>query len=134
MVKLDKRYFEDVRGVVYIPTRAHNAYQMWRDYSGEVTDRDLEYAKSLNFNALRLWLSFEYWFEDRKHFEESFEDLLNRADKKGFKVMPSLFECCGREPLRENMEDTNPITSTAVRSPGSEIQLDPVQWHKPKSL
>jgi DNA-3-methyladenine glycosylase I len=69
MRRLDSSYFENVRGVVYIPVRAYNAYQMWRDYSGEVTERDFGYAKSLNFNALRLWLSYEYWLEDRKHFE-----------------------------------------------------------------
>lgn len=132
MKKLDKRYFDDVRGVVYIPTKAHNAYQMWRDYSEEVTERDLGYAKSLNLNSLRIWISFEYWNENQEHFVVSFENFLDKAAEKGFRVMPSLFESCGREPIKELMEDTDPITSTAVRSPGTEIQLDPDLWHKPK--
>jgi hypothetical protein len=132
--KLSDSYFSDIRGVVYIPTRAYNAYQMWRDYSGEVIKRDLGYARLMNFNALRIWLSFEYWKEHKEQFAAAFEDFLNTAAGYGLKVMPSLFECCGREPYKENIDDMDPITGTAVRSPGSIISNDPDLWYQPKEF
>jgi len=130
-VKLAKKYYNDIRGAVYIPTRAYNAYQMWRDYSEEVTKRDFGYAKKLNINALRLWLSYEYWKDSKQHFEKSFESLLDIASSMGLKVMPSLFECCGREPEKSTIEDTNPLNATAVKSPGTDIEKDMDLWQEP---
>ena len=131
---LDKDYFENIRGAVYIPARAWNAFQMWRDYSSEISNRDLGYAKLININSLRIWLSYEYWIKDRNHFEKSFEDFLLIADSYGMRVMPSMFECCGREPTEENILDTDQFTGTAVRSPGLEITTDPTKWKDPFSF
>lgn len=30
----------DIRGAIYIPTRAYNIYQMWHFYDPEVVERD----------------------------------------------------------------------------------------------
>lgn len=134
MRKLDDSYFSGIRGVVYIPTKAYNAYQMWRDYSSEVTKRDLGYARLLNFNSLRIWLSYEFWRDHKENFINAFEDFLNTAADYGIRVMPSLFECCGREPIKEYIEDMDPVTGTAIRSPGSRISTDPELWYQPKEF
>ncbi|MCK9478194.1 MAG: cellulase family glycosylhydrolase [Firmicutes bacterium] len=130
---LSEEYFDDIRGVVYIPAQAYNAYQMWRDYDGAVTRRDFGYARSIGFNAVRLWLSYEYWLVQKDGFKRDFEDLLSAADEKGIRVMPSLFECCGKQPTAENIEDTNPVTATAISSPGGEIETNPCRWCQPYS-
>src|SRR5207244_13197320 len=57
---------KNIRGAVYIPTSAFTAYQMWRDYDRDITQRDLSYAAKLKLNALRVFLSYEYFLEDRK--------------------------------------------------------------------
>ena len=128
---LDKSYFEEIKGAVYIPTQAYNAYQMWRDYTSEVTERDLGYAKSININSLRIWMSYEYWLSNKEDFESKLEDFLSIADSKGIRVMPSMFECCGREPNEENILDRDQFTGTAVRSPGTVITEDPSRWNEP---
>ncbi len=128
---LNQDYFDSIRGAVYIPTRAYNAFQQWRDYSSEVAERDLGFAQSVNINSLRIWVSYEYWSVEPSAFERKFEDFLCIADKKGMRVMPSLFECCGREPHVEYINDTDQFTGTAVRSPGTEITNDEKKWDVP---
>lgn len=128
---LSNDYFTDVRGAVYIPVRSFNAYQQWRDYSSEITQRDLGYARKLNLNSLRVWLSYEYWLFNKDDFSIKFEDFLTVANQLGFRVMPSLFECCGRDPSEETINDRDQFTGTAVRSPGTEITNDPSRWNEP---
>lgn len=128
---LDKDYFNNIRGAVYIPAKAYNAFQMWQDYSSEETGRDMGYAKSVGLNSLRIWVSYEYWKRDRDGFTEKYNDFLNRAHARGMRIMPSLFEHCGVEPSEAALQDRNPETALAVRSPAAEIVKEPVLWGEP---
>lgn len=131
---LDRSYFNDIRGAVYLGATAANAFQLWRDYSSEIVRRDLGYAKLININAIRVWLSYEYWLTNRDEAEAKFDDFLSIADSLGMRVMPSLFECCGREPTDENILDQDQFTGTAVRSPGTVITKDKNLWNGPFSF
>lgn len=128
---LSDSYFKNIKGAVYIPTRSYNAYQMWRDYSSEIIKRDLNYGVKLGINSLRIWLSYEYWLEDINRVKDRFDDFLDIAYGFGMRVMPSLFECCGREPCLENINDTDQFTATAIKSPGTRIVKDKASWDKP---
>jgi hypothetical protein len=57
---------ERPHGAVYVPARANNAFQMWRDYDSGIIRCDARYARSLRLNAFRLWLSYEFWLQDRE--------------------------------------------------------------------
>ncbi|MCK9547403.1 MAG: hypothetical protein RBR30_13660 [Tenuifilaceae bacterium] len=131
---IDQSYFTCIQGAVYIPTQAWNAYQQWRDYRHDIIERDLGYAQKLKLNAIRVWMSYEYWVADRSDFEKKYEDLVTTAFLKGIRVMPSMFECCGREPRQEYIEDTGQFTATAVRSPGTVITEDREKWGGPFSF
>lgn len=128
---LERCYFDNIRGAAYIPVRTCNAYQQWKEYDHGVAVRDLGFAQRLHLNAVRIWLSYELWIEDREKMENGFEDFLSVASEQGIRVMPSLFECCGREPSRETMEDKDQFTADAVRSPGTEITKDRKRWKEP---
>ena len=130
-MKLGKEYFDDIRGAAYIPVRTCNAYQQWKEYSHEVAVRDMGFAKKLNLNSIRLWLSYELWLENPKLMEDNFDDYLSVIEGYGIRVMPSIFECCGRDPSRETMDDKDQFTCDAVRSPGTEITNDCTRWHEP---
>lgn len=123
---------ERPRGAVYIPARAYNAFQMWRDYDPGMTRRDARYARSLRLNAFRLWLSYEFWLQDRESLRQGFEDLLQTCSAAGIKVMPVLFEGVGVEPTSANRFDTDPFKATALLSPSSEIVADLRQWKGPR--
>lgn len=121
------------RGAIYIPARPYNAYQVWRDYNPEVTRRDTKYAKSLGLNAFRLWLSYEFWLQDRKALQQGFADFLQTCSMRGIKVMPVLFEGDGVEPTRRNLVNADPFTASDVLSPASEIVRDQTKWGGPRN-
>ncbi|MDF2959427.1 MAG: glycoside hydrolase [Paenibacillus sp.] len=124
----DSSVVREIRGAVYIPAKSYNAYQMWRDYEPDVIERDFEYAAKLNLNALRIWLSYEYWLENRDALSEKYKHFLSAANERGLKVMPSLFEKCGVAPTREALDNTDPLTAVCVHSPAKDIYENPQRY------
>lgn len=129
MLSLD--YFENIRGAAYIPVRTCNAYQQWKEYDHCIADRDMGFARKLNLNAVRIWLSYEFWLEDSAAMESRFEDFVKTAFSHGIRVLPSIFECCGTEPSEKTMNDKDQFSCDAVRSPGSAIISDRTRWKEP---
>ena len=129
--KTDDSYYH-VRGAIYIPSRAYNAYQMWNDMNQKETIRDMRYAQSLDLNAIRIWVSYEYWLEQPEELKEKFNMFLDMCSQYKIRVMPSLFENCGREGGKEVWVDRNPMTSIALRSPSTNVAQDKAQWTKPQ--
>lgn len=127
--KMDNK--KQIKGAVYFPSRAYNAYQTWLYFDEAEVARDFGYAQSIGLNALRIFTSYEFWQEKPEVFWAKFEALLNRAAEKDILVLPILFENCGREPSRENMLDRNPYTAACVQSPGRKITGNPELWEKP---
>lgn len=119
------------RGAVYIPAKAYNTWQQWKNYSHDETERDFGYATSIGLNSLRIWLSYEYWLEDPQRHEECLEHMLSAADKKGLKILLALFDSCGVENTKAAREDRNPKTAVAVTSPSNAISRDPNRWNEP---
>ncbi|WP_224335450.1 glycoside hydrolase [Haloprofundus halobius] len=117
-----------VHGAVYVPARAFNAYQFWEAYDPDETERDFRLAKRLNRDALRLFLSYEYWFDAPEVMERRVDDLLSTAEEEGVRVLPILFESAGKEPTRERCRDRDPHTACAVRSPSHDIINDESRW------
>ncbi|WP_264782042.1 glycoside hydrolase [Haladaptatus sp. T7] len=124
----------DVRGAIYIPTRAFNRYQMWHEYDPAVIERDLGYAASLNLNAIRTWLSYEFWLEDRTAHEERLEHFLETADSYGIEVLLGLFDSIGEEPTLENLYDMGLLTGVQTFSPSTRTMLDKELWGNPRDF
>lgn len=120
-----------IKGAVYFPSRAYNAYQTWMDFDEAEIARDFGFAQGAGLNALRIFTSYEYWLEEPECFWQKFELMLTLAEKHHIMVMPILFENCGREPSRENRQDRDPRTAACVQSPGREITENPNLWEKP---
>ncbi|WP_143423299.1 glycoside hydrolase 5 family protein [Halegenticoccus soli] len=124
----DSRSLSGVRGAVYVPARAFNAYQLWERYDTAEVERDLGYASTLNLNAVRLFLSYERWRDDPEGLEASFDHLLEAAASNGIRVLPILFESAGREPTRDHLADRDPETACAVCSPSHDVIGDERRW------
>jgi hypothetical protein len=122
------------RGAIYIPAQSYNAYQAWRNYDPNITRRDIGYAHSLRLNALRVWLSYEFWRHDHQALRQRFTDLLSVCSANGIKVMPVLFEGDGVEPTPVNLVNTHPLTASDVLSPSTHIVRYPKLWHEPQEF
>lgn len=124
-----------VRGAIYIPAGAYNAPQMWKNFNAAETERDFGYARSIHLNALRIWASYEVWRTDPKRFGQSFDTLLDIADKEGIRILVSLFENDGVQPTSDNIWTTDPSRAFAIQSPGRTIAAGPATgWAGPQSF
>ncbi|GAA0255406.1 glycoside hydrolase family 5 protein [Haladaptatus pallidirubidus] len=121
----------DIRGALYLPSRDFNFYQMWANYLPEIIERDLGYASRLGLNAIRTWVSYEFWLENPTKHRKAIEHFLTAASKRGINVLLSLFENVGTKPTHENLTNTDPQTATPVRSPSLKVIQNPKRWTKP---
>ncbi|WP_132058746.1 twin-arginine translocation signal domain-containing protein [Halorussus amylolyticus] len=122
----------DVRGALYVPSRAWNTYQMWADYDESVVERDLGYAERVNLNAVRTWVSYERWEEDPDTLERDIDHFLQAADDRGIRAVLGLFESVGKEPTEENLTNTDPLTAPPCQSPSSTIIKNSELWDEPR--
>ncbi len=122
------------RGAIYIPARAFNTWQQWQHYDQEEIERDFDYAASLRLNALRVWMSYDYWVENPKRHEKCLEHMLEVADKKGIKILLALFDSCGVENTKAARENRDPETAVAVETPPSDISRHEKRWKEPEKM
>lgn len=124
---------DQIKGAIYLPSQAYNAYQMWAEYSKEETARDIVYAKRLNLNALRVWISYEYWKDHPQELFNRLDDFLDQCYAQGIRVMPVLFEKVGVEPTQEALVNKDPLSAFCVYSPGTDILNDSARWSEPQA-
>jgi hypothetical protein len=124
----------DVRGAIYIPTRAFNRYQMWRDYDPAIIERDMGYAASVDLNAIRTWLSYEYWLQNPQRHEEAVDHFLTTAERNGIRVLLGLFDSVGREPTFENLMNDDPLTAVQAFSPSTRTMANDDLWDNPRDF
>lgn len=121
-------------GCNFIPSTAINQLEMWQaeTYDPRSIDRELNWAKDLGFNTIRVYLHDLLWSYDRDGFIMRIYDFLGIADHHKIKVIFVLFDDChgpdpqfGPQPL--------PIrgvhNSGWKQSPGRELVL---QFHDNK--
>ncbi|WP_440007378.1 cellulase family glycosylhydrolase [Halomicrococcus sp. SG-WS-1] len=122
----------DVRGAIYVPARAFNRYQMWKDYDRAVIERDLGYAARLNLNAIRTWMSYAYWLEDPEGHEDRLEHFLDAAADHDMRVVIGLHDSIGHEPTYENLIDDDPLTGVHTFSPATRTIKNERLWETPR--
>lgn len=127
---IDKSYY-DVRGAVYFPSRAYNAYQTYEYFNADEIVRDFSYAEKAGLNALRVFTSYEQYRKDKELFFCKFDKLLSVAYSHNIRVMAILFENCGLPFTIGNALSRDPFTAVCVQSPGRKITNDNMRWTEP---
>lgn len=123
----------DVRGAIYIPARAYNHYQTWREYDPAEIERDLGYLSRLNLNAVRIWLSYMWWKEDRAAHVNALEHFLDTAAANHAAVVVSLFDAVGKtQPWKEVLLRDDPASAVPAAGPLSQVIENPDQWDEPR--
>ena len=119
-------------GINYVTSDAVNDIEMWMDatFNPSLIEKELNIAASLGYNAVRVFLSFAVWYNERGRFLANFESLLQIADCAGLSVMPVLFDDCAFDFGSEPVYGPQPApvrgvhNSRWVPSPGFAVQDD----------
>ena len=116
-------------GCDFLPSSAINQLEMFQaDTFDEATiDRELGWAQSLGFNALRVYLQDLLWEQDRDGFLKRLDRFLAIAQKHQIGVVFVLFDSCWdpfpklgpQRPPKPHLHN-----SGWVQSPGAEVLLD----------
>ncbi|MBL7111603.1 MAG: cellulase family glycosylhydrolase [Bacteroidales bacterium] len=83
-------------GFNYIPASAISYTEMWMPYcfNPDSIDMELALAEEIGFNCLRVVLPFIVWEYDPNAFKKRIETFLRICEKRGIKVMLTLFDDC----------------------------------------
>ena len=82
--------------VNYFPVN-HGGYEMWSNYNGPQYQADMQVAKNLGFNAVRVTLAarngvFDFSSPTQNELTNTWRDFYNRSKKVGIKLYVTLFD------------------------------------------
>jgi acetyl esterase/lipase len=123
-------------GFNYIPAHVISYTEMWMPYAfdAEVIDKELALAEDIGFNCLRVVLPFVVWEHDPEAFKQRLETFLAICDKRGLKVMFSLFDDCVFGPIKDPVYGQQPevvkgwYANGWTPSPGHGMVQDASTW------
>jgi hypothetical protein len=114
-----------VRGFNYqsAPTTGHAEH--WLKYNAAETERDLDFARRLQLNQMRIFIPYSAWAHDKDAFRKNLLHLVRAAHARGIGVMPTLQYAPGvsmnRERWPESKEYVADLIATIGKEPGLEI-------------
>ena len=84
-------------GCNFLPSSAINQLEMFQEdtFDQKTIERELDWAKDLGFNSLRVYLHDLLWSEKEK-FKKTFEKFLNICNEREIKPIVVLFDDCHR--------------------------------------
>ena len=85
-----------INGSDFIPSTAVNQLEMWQadTFDPKTIDRELGYAESIGFNAMRVFLHSLTWKQDPKGFKERVNRYLAIADRHHIQTIFVFFDDC----------------------------------------
>jgi hypothetical protein len=89
--RADSRTPEDtstIRGANYCYAEYGGHPGMWNNYSSDITERDLTYAKRLGINQIRCFITYQAYQNNHEQFRHNLLHLVRAADERGIGVMP----------------------------------------------
>ena len=126
-------------GFNYIPANAISYTEMWMPYcfDADLIGRELDLAKGVGFNCLRVVLPYVVWEYDPAAFKKRLNIFIDICDKRGIKVMFTLFDDCAfgeSEKLKDPWYGKQPevlkgwYANGWTPSPGHSMVGDPKTW------
>jgi len=120
-------------GCNFIPSNAINQLEMWQadSFDSELIRRELDMARAINFNCIRVYLHDILWRKDKNGLLSRIERFLDIAHNAGLRVIFVLFDDCWNDnpvPGRQPAPKPGVHNSGWVRSPGSSMINDTSRW------
>ena len=104
---------------------------MWQaaTFDPETIDRELGYAQSIGFNAMRVYLHHVAWQEDKDGFKNRMKKYLSIADKHGIGTIFVIFDDCWNATYKAGKQPepkTGVHNSGWLRDPGDLYFAEPL--------
>jgi len=120
-------------GSNYIPATSINELEMWQaeTFDPKRIDLELDWAESLGFNTMRVFLHDLLWQQDPEGFKKRLDIFLNIAKKHHIRLLFVLFDSCWdpNPKLGRQREPTPGVHNSGwVQSPGPAVLNDPTQY------
>ncbi|MDE3201376.1 MAG: hypothetical protein KGN79_10705 [Acidobacteriota bacterium] len=78
-----------VRGFNYQGAETNGHVEYWLKYDPAATQRDLDYAKRLQLNQVRIFVPYDAWEQDKEALKKNLIDFVRAAHARGMGVMPN---------------------------------------------
>lgn len=79
--------FSAIRGANYCAAGGHHV-EHWLNYDPKETARDLDYARQVQLNQVRVFLSYSAYLKDKDRFRKNLVDLARACQARGIGLMP----------------------------------------------
>jgi hypothetical protein len=87
-----------MRGCNYLQADCIDPFEQWQEFEFDeklkTAEKELDWAASIGFNALRVRVPFEVWVKEKDGLINRFERFLKISDKRGIGIMPRFGQDC----------------------------------------
>lgn len=120
-----------LRGCNFIPHTAVNQLEMWQaeTFDTAAIAHDLDLARSVGFNCMRVFLHHVAWQEDAAGFKKRIDRYLSIAHARGIVTMFVFFDDCWNDSYHAGAQPaprTGVHNSGWLRDPGSRVRTEPL--------
>ncbi len=114
----------NVRGFNYQSAETIGHAEFWLQYNSVVTRRDLDYAKRLELNQVRIFVPYAAWEKDRAGLRKNLLDFVRAAHERGIGVMPTMQYKFGEWKDRTAWSDARDFVADLVATLRNEPGLE----------
>jgi hypothetical protein len=119
-----------IRGSNFIPSTAINQLEMWQKetFDPKTIDRELGFAESIGFNAMRVFLHHVAWQQDPEGFKKRMNIYLQISDKHHIGTMFVIFDDCWSDIYKGGTQPApkpGVHNSGWIRDPGTAYHTEP---------
>jgi hypothetical protein len=113
----------DTRGFNYQSSETNGHAEFWLHYNPAVTERDLDYAKRLQLNQIRVMVPYAAWAQDKDGLKKNLIHFVRAAHERGMGVMPAMQYKFGDWKDRAAWPNARPFVADLVAAVGKEPGL-----------
>ena len=114
-----------VRGFNYQSGESIGHVEHWLQYDPAITERDLDYAKRLQLNQVRVFIPYAAWARNKEGLKKNLLHFVRAAHQRGIGVMPTMQykfeEWKDKAAWPNSREFVADIVATIGKEPGLEI-------------
>jgi hypothetical protein len=115
----------NVRGFNYQSAETIGHVEHWLQYDPAITERDLDYAKRLQLNQVRVFVPYAAWERNKEALRKNLLDFVRAAHARGIGVMPTVQYKFGewkdKTAWPNSREFVSDLIATIGKEPGLEI-------------